>query len=89
MSGSTASAQSARQSKPSLETAFGSGSDAWITERFRYAGLITIVDATCAVDEFDTTPEAQAQVALADVLLVSKTDLALRTQLETLEQWMA
>jgi len=65
--------------------------DVWLRARFRLDGVVTTVDAMFAGDQFDAHPEAVKQVAVADRLLLTKTDLtdadaveALRTRLTTL-----
>jgi G3E family GTPase len=50
--------------------------DRRIAARFRLAAVIALVDATHAIDQLDAFDEAVAQIAAADVLLVSKMDLA-------------
>jgi len=63
-------------------------SDKLLTERFRLDGLVTMVDAVNGLDSLDRHVEALKQAAVADRLLISKTDLAdpapLIARLETL-----
>lgn len=47
----------------------------FVRERYRYGGTVTVVDAERGLDLLDANPEAVAQVALADRLVLSKTDL--------------
>jgi G3E family GTPase len=65
--------------------------DNWIRARFRLDGVVTTVDALFASGQLDEHPEAAKQVAVADTLLLTKTDLApedttaaLRTRLAAL-----
>ncbi|MEM9782616.1 MAG: GTP-binding protein [Pseudomonadota bacterium] len=45
-------------------------------ERFALNGVVTLVDAVNGADAIDRFPEAQRQVAVADLLVVTKGDLA-------------
>ncbi len=47
----------------------------YLSLRYLVGGIITVVDAAQEIDQLDATPEATAQIAVADVLAVSKTDL--------------
>ncbi len=58
---------------PVLRLLQGSGI---VAERYRWANVVCTVDATNAVQQLATRMEARRQVALADVILVTKTDLA-------------
>ncbi len=63
--------------------------DADIAQHHAIAGIVTVVDALHGAATLDRHPEARRQAALADTLLLSKTDLAaptdgLRTQLVAL-----
>ncbi len=63
--------------------------DGDIAQHHAIAGIVTVVDALHGETTLDRHPEARRQVALADTLLLSKTDLAaptdgLRTQLVAL-----
>lgn len=51
-------------------------SDRLLRDRFRLDGLITIVDAVNGLDTVNRHVEALKQLAVADRLLISKTDLA-------------
>jgi len=60
-----------------------------VMQGFRLAGVTTVVDAAAGATTLERHPEAVRQVAVADLLLLSKTDLAgpaaaLRTQLTAL-----
>lgn len=65
--------------------------DRLVKQHYRLDGLVTVVDALHGLEQLDTTAEAVKQVAMADRLAISKTDLAapestgaLRTRLEEL-----
>ncbi len=59
--------------------------DALVKAEFRLATIATTVDAKHGEHAIDTEPEALRQIALADVLLVTKTDLAERTAIDRLD----
>ena len=50
--------------------------DRLVKQHYRLDGLITVVDALHGLKQLDSTAEAIKQVAMADRLVVSKTDLA-------------
>jgi len=50
--------------------------DRWIAARFRMDGVVTTVDAMLGEQQLQDHPEALRQVAVADRLLITKTDLA-------------
>ncbi len=50
--------------------------DRWIAARHRLDGIVTTVDALFGAGQLDDHPEAARQVAVADRLLLTKTDLA-------------
>ena len=50
--------------------------DALLRAEFRLAAIVTTVDALHATRQLEEEPEAVRQVVLADVLIVTKTDLA-------------
>lgn len=50
--------------------------DAFLEASLRLDRIVTIVDALIGLETLDRYPEATAQAAVADLLLVSKTDLA-------------
>ena len=50
--------------------------DRWIAARFRMDGVVTTVDAVLGAQQLDSYPEALRQVAVADRLVMTKTDLA-------------
>ncbi|WP_420549268.1 CobW family GTP-binding protein [Curvivirga sp.] len=49
--------------------------DAVISHRYRLDGIVTCVDTINAMDQMDKQPEAVKQAAVADKLLLTKTDL--------------
>jgi G3E family GTPase len=52
--------------------------------RYRLDGVVTVVDAVNAAAEMDAQPEAVRQVAVADRLVLTKTDLAAPAQVAAL-----
>lgn len=56
-----------------------------LAERLRLDGVITIVDARHIGKELDEAPEATAQIAYADVVLLNKTDLVTPAELQHVE----
>ena len=58
---------------PILQTLLG---DPLAATRFRLDGVVTVVDAMHAAGQLDRQPEAARQVAVADRLVLTKTDLA-------------
>lgn len=61
----------------------------FLAERYRYAGLLTVVDGQYGLDQLATEPEALKQVALADALLISKPDRCSPAQQQALTQRLA
>ncbi|MCP5279029.1 MAG: GTP-binding protein [Thiobacillus sp.] len=58
--------------------------DRWIAARFRMDGVVTTVDTVLGGQQLDSYPEALRQVAVADRLVLTKTDLAAARDLEAL-----
>ncbi|MCI0744628.1 MAG: GTP-binding protein [Verrucomicrobia subdivision 3 bacterium] len=56
-----------------------------LAERFRLDGIVTVVDAKHIEKELSDAPEAGAQIAFADIILLNKTDLAGMTDLLQVE----
>ena len=50
--------------------------DRWVNARFRLDGVVTTVDAVLGEQQLDSYFEAVKQVAVADILLLTKSDLA-------------
>jgi len=50
--------------------------DRWLAARYRLDGIVTTVDAMLGAGQLDEHVEARRQVAVADRLLLTKTDLA-------------
>ena len=58
---------------PIIQTLMG---DAFAAPRYRFDGVVTVVDAAHAMGQLDRQQEAVKQVAVADRLVLTKTDLA-------------
>jgi len=58
--------------------------DRWIAARFRMDGVVTTVDAVLGEAQLDSYPEALRQVAVADRLVLTKTDLAQAEEVKAL-----
>ena len=63
--------------------------DPWLRARFRLDGVVTTVDALFAMGQLDEHAEAVKQVAVADTLLLTKTDLAPPEQTAALRERLA
>ncbi len=63
--------------------------DNWIRARFRLDGVVTTVDALFGAGQLDQHPEAVKQVAVADRLLLTKTDLASAASVAALRERLA
>ncbi|WP_333873218.1 CobW family GTP-binding protein [Methylobacter sp.] len=48
----------------------------WLAARYSLQGVIVTVSATMDTDQFDSFPEVQAQIAWADTVVMTQTDLA-------------
>ncbi|MGQ0750456.1 MAG: CobW family GTP-binding protein [Betaproteobacteria bacterium] len=66
---------------PLVQTLIGERS---LQERWRLAGLVTTVDAVFGSAELDAHPESVKQAAIADRLVLTKTDLAPAPAIESL-----
>ncbi|MDO9423373.1 MAG: GTP-binding protein [Methylobacter sp.] len=53
----------------------------WIAQRYSLQGVITTVSAVMDEDHFDYFPEVQAQIAWADTVVMTQTDLATTQQI--------
>lgn len=60
--------------------------DRFLAERYQYAGCITVVDGVFGAAQLQSDREAVQQAVLADVLVISKTDLATSAQSIMLKQ---
>lgn len=58
--------------------------DRWIAARFRMDGVVTTVDAVLGEQQLGSYPEALRQVAVADRLVLTKTDLAQAKEVEAI-----
>lgn len=63
--------------------------DPWIRARFRMDGVVTTVDAVLGEAQLDSYFEAAKQAAVADRLILTKTDLAGRADLAALKTRLA
>jgi G3E family GTPase len=63
--------------------------DGLLGAQYRLDGVVTVVDAVNGMDQLDAMPEAAKQAAVADRLVVSKTDLADRETVDRLQQRLA
>ena len=61
----------------------------WIAARHRMDGVVTTVDAVLGADQLDAHPEALRQAAMADRLLLTKTDQATPEAVAALEARLA
>ena len=61
----------------------------FLAERYVYRGAIVVVSATHGVAQLDGHPEAARQLALADTVVISKSDLGDATQLRDAEAAIA
>lgn len=59
-------------------------SDTLLAAHYRLDGLITLVDGLLGVGQIDELTEAVKQIAIADKILITKTDLATDENLHTL-----
>ena len=59
-------------------------SERWLAARHKLDGVVTTVDAVFGAQQLEAHPEAARQVAVADRLLLTKTDLAIPEQIEAL-----
>src|SRR6185503_6011746 len=60
--------------------------DSLLLEQYRLDCVVTLVDSVNSPGQLETFPEAVKQVALADRLVVTKSDLAPAAQVQGLEQ---
>jgi G3E family GTPase len=56
-----------------------------IRRKTKLDAIVTLVDAKHLLDEIDRAPEAQEQIAFADIVLLNKTDLVPEERLATVE----
>ena len=61
----------------------------YLSLRYLVGGIVTLVDAAQDIASLDTTPEAIAQIAVADVLALSKSDLVDAETLASLDAQLA
>lgn len=60
--------------------------DRFLAERYAYRGAIVVVDVRHGEDQLASQPEAARQLALADAVVLGKSDLADAAQLRRVEQ---
>jgi G3E family GTPase len=58
-------------------------------QRFRLQGIVTVVDALERPQRLEARPETRAQAAVADALVIAKTDLASEQEVERLAMALA
>lgn len=63
--------------------------DRWVAARFQLQGVVTTVDAVLAEQQLESYKEAVKQVAVADRLVLTKTDLTSATDTEALKEKIA
>ncbi|WP_324779541.1 CobW family GTP-binding protein [Thiobacillus sedimenti] len=63
--------------------------DNWVRARFRLDGVVTTVDAVFGMGQLDAHFEAVKQVAVADRLLLTKTDIATAEAVAALQERLA
>jgi G3E family GTPase len=56
-------------------------SDTMLAALYRLDGVVTLVDAVNGISNIENTPEAQKQIALADRVIITKSDLVSEAQL--------
>jgi len=61
----------------------------FLAERYAYRGAFVVVSATHGVGQLDAQPEAARQLALADTVVISKSDLVGAAQLRDVERAIA
>ena len=64
-------------------------SDTMLSAHYRLDGVVTLVDAVNGISNIETTPEAQKQIALADRIIITKSDLVSEAELATLRERVA
>lgn len=62
------------------------GGDEFLMDHFRYNGTVTILDAQHVREQLKTQYEAVKQIALADIILISKTDLVDAAEIEAISE---
>lgn len=63
--------------------------DRWVAARFQLQGVVTTVDTVLAEQQLESYPEAVKQVAVADRLVLTKTDLTSAAHTEALKTQIA
>ncbi|WBX89833.1 CobW family GTP-binding protein [Achromobacter mucicolens] len=63
--------------------------DRFLAERYVYRGAIVVASATHGAGQLQTQPEAARQLALADTVVVSKSDLTDQAQVQQVERAIA
>ena len=64
-------------------------SDPWLLRQYRLDGVVTLVDAVHGMATLDAQPEAVRQAAVADRIVLTKTDLAAQEAVAALRQRLA
>jgi G3E family GTPase len=60
-------------------------SDSMLGAHYRLDGVVTLVDAVNALTQLESSPEAERQIALADRIFITKSDLSNETELTRLK----
>ena len=63
--------------------------DSMLSAQYRLNGVVTLVDAVNGLESLDRMPEAAKQAAVADRLVITKTDIAAPVAVESLAQRLA
>lgn len=64
-------------------------SDTMLSAHYRLDGIVTLVDAVNSPNQLDTQPEAEKQIALADKILITKSDLLSQQDVKALASRLA
>ena len=71
---------------PIMQTLLG---DPIVAQRYTLSGIVTTIDAVNGADTLETNPEALRQAVAADTLVVTKTDIAARSDIAGIVRMLA